>query len=362
MTYYVAGIPYSSELYHHGILGQKWGKQNGPPYPLDAEDHSKAEQKAGWRKSLDGGSGLNDKKKNNNGKETVSSKSNASGKTGDEKKSKGLTDRQKRIIKNVVLATGAVALTTAYVYYTKKGNFLYEYSLNDMFKKKVADIGLENLNDKDLIFDKGFEFHRISSRAVEDYSNAEKIYASFDPEDVRRYKAILPDFFKAWRKGGMDIDPSKVYDIALKANTEIKSPSAKKRVEAFIDMFNDSSFRSKMFKSLGMDYNDRQITAYVNGLGGNKKAALSLYEQFALALNGQGEMSEAPKMYFDKIRSMGYNALVDDNDAAKLSQMPMILLNPKDDFVVQGGRQVKKLERFMAVMKVKSADYRKAWR
>lgn len=24
-TYYVAGLPYSSELYHHGIKGQKWG-------------------------------------------------------------------------------------------------------------------------------------------------------------------------------------------------------------------------------------------------------------------------------------------------------------------------------------------------
>lgn len=25
ITYYVAGIPYSAELYHHGIKGQKWG-------------------------------------------------------------------------------------------------------------------------------------------------------------------------------------------------------------------------------------------------------------------------------------------------------------------------------------------------
>lgn len=42
-------------LAHHGILGQKWGRKNGPPYPLDASDHSAAEIKAGWRKSLDGG-------------------------------------------------------------------------------------------------------------------------------------------------------------------------------------------------------------------------------------------------------------------------------------------------------------------
>ena len=41
------------ELSHHGILGQKWGKRNGPPYPLDAGDHSTSEKKAGWKKSLE---------------------------------------------------------------------------------------------------------------------------------------------------------------------------------------------------------------------------------------------------------------------------------------------------------------------
>lgn len=33
-------------LAHHGILGQRWGVRNGPPYPLDASKHSKEERKA----------------------------------------------------------------------------------------------------------------------------------------------------------------------------------------------------------------------------------------------------------------------------------------------------------------------------
>lgn len=37
-------------LSHHGIEGQKWGVKNGPPYPLDAGDHSAAEKRASSQK------------------------------------------------------------------------------------------------------------------------------------------------------------------------------------------------------------------------------------------------------------------------------------------------------------------------
>lgn len=41
----------SNELNHHGVLGQKWGKKNGPPYPLDYnklsdEERAKAKKSA----------------------------------------------------------------------------------------------------------------------------------------------------------------------------------------------------------------------------------------------------------------------------------------------------------------------------
>ena len=52
-----AEIKHSGWIAHHGILGMRWGKRNGPPYPLGEGDHSASEKKAGWKKSLDGGSG-----------------------------------------------------------------------------------------------------------------------------------------------------------------------------------------------------------------------------------------------------------------------------------------------------------------
>lgn len=45
-------------LVHHGIKGQRWGKQNGPPYPLDPEDRSEREKdlnQKGVRYRKDGG-------------------------------------------------------------------------------------------------------------------------------------------------------------------------------------------------------------------------------------------------------------------------------------------------------------------
>ena len=37
-------------LVHHGILGQEWGKRNGPPYPLSGGDYSKSEIRQIYKK------------------------------------------------------------------------------------------------------------------------------------------------------------------------------------------------------------------------------------------------------------------------------------------------------------------------
>lgn len=48
-------------LCHHGIMGQKWGKRNGPPYPLSGGDYTKAEKEAIYKKRRDRNSIYNKK-------------------------------------------------------------------------------------------------------------------------------------------------------------------------------------------------------------------------------------------------------------------------------------------------------------
>jgi len=102
-----------SYLSHHGILGQKWGKMNGPPYPLGSGDHSKAEKKAGWRKSL--GPGRNEElygRKNNAKVQNGSKKTNK--KTEPKSEHKGLTNGQKTAIKVAGVAIAAVGVVYLY--------------------------------------------------------------------------------------------------------------------------------------------------------------------------------------------------------------------------------------------------------
>ena len=39
-------MTYTDYLMHWGILGQKWGQKNGPPYPLGSSQMSRAERRA----------------------------------------------------------------------------------------------------------------------------------------------------------------------------------------------------------------------------------------------------------------------------------------------------------------------------
>lgn len=75
-------MPNNDYFYHHGIDGQKWGKRNGPPYPLN-------------RDSI--GSVIKKKKKSNGGNQTHNNKPTMSR---DEAKAKALNSgKAKEVLK-----------------------------------------------------------------------------------------------------------------------------------------------------------------------------------------------------------------------------------------------------------------------
>lgn len=114
----------TNELYHHGILGQRWGKRNGPPYPLGASDHSASERKAGWKMSLD-----KTKKRRYNSERDKE-------KTDDpEKKKFHLSDKQKRAVK-IGAAAAATALAAYGIYKLGRSG-----KLNDLADKGREFIG-----------------------------------------------------------------------------------------------------------------------------------------------------------------------------------------------------------------------------
>lgn len=91
---------YSDELYHHGIKGQRWGRRNGPPYPLSAQTHAAVVRSAG---------------RGNYGGRTRPV-AQRRGKVGGLSEEEARRAKRKKIIRNVAIGAGGAALAGAAAY------------------------------------------------------------------------------------------------------------------------------------------------------------------------------------------------------------------------------------------------------
>lgn len=133
-------------------------------------------------------------------------------------------------------------------------------------------------------------------------------------------------------------------------------PSERKRISTFVEMIkNNPEFKEALARDFQVNYGGMSFSEddWLNGKLDDDKAQ-SYYTAFQTLLGD--EYSRSRKFYFSRLVEMGYNAMIDDNDANRYSKMPVILLNASNDMVIKGGKMVGALDKFISMMKVTEFD------
>lgn len=222
--------------------------------------------------------------------------------------------------RNILIGAAAVAAGLAvigYMRYNKNVNMNRHSPMNITIGKKIDPM---KLSDVDKVIKKGTKFQRISSKSFEDYMNTGKtIYASFEKKDNRIYMEDMPKMIKQWRSSGvLNDNDNKAYKHVLKMNKDIKVASPRKIAEAYK-------------KATGVDTIEHHK-----------------YMNFMTGLSDRDSSSN--QKFFDIIRKMGYNAIVDENDAGHYTKTPLILLNPSSDIATSSSKAINRIERILNVI------------
>lgn len=152
-------------LEHHGIIGQRWGKKNGPPYPLDPADHSASERKAGWRKSLSGGDSTSSSSKERKGLAKIF------GRKSDPKQQEDKNNNSSKI-KGVTFSKGATGIVANSEEIRKAGIDL---------AKKASDIS-DQFNDLTNEYDKEIKALKSNEKFKSDMVDKVKNDWGIDPD------------------------------------------------------------------------------------------------------------------------------------------------------------------------------------
>ena len=331
-------------LYHHGILGQKWGVKNGPPYPLGVGDHNTREKKAGWRQSIqnkvDEKTQTRDREKKKKIVENLNVKYGNSGwaKTKLTKKQiNELADKRLKYAKRVALAVGITAgAVVAYKGYRYIATHHIDYTIpvGKMFQTLSGDPS--RVDAKEYFYTAFKELDKTK-------------YVSFFSKDIDRWSGVNKGF---------------KYKIGMTALKDMKIASRKSAVKEFNKLTASNKEFSDAVKLL-----DAHFPAIINPKTWH---TYSPYDKFnvCIALDSAGyknilglyktsdarRINEAKDVFFDAMRKAGYSGVVDMNDTRfnTLSTAPAIIFD-KPAFTTSFVNKISSEEYTAAVMEASIA-------
>lgn len=292
----------NGELYHHGIKGMKWGRRrfqnkDGSLTPAGKErydDDSGAPKKSKHRLKLE-----------------------------EKYRQKGMSQETaemaaaRRIKTEKILAVAAgVTVAAAATYVVSK------------HVKERADG----------IIKSGTKMQVIAANPDKNLDRA--FYTAYKDADMTKYKGMygqqIKDQAKAFGRG-----EANVHKIMLKADQDVKVVSRKKAADAFAELYkNDPEFRDNFKKSnevfrnafeLDLDGKKTRLHNIAAGKMTDKQLVREGYDAFNRGLvNHTPEGNSVAKKFYDKLKSMGYDAVADINDqkySGYNAKKPVIVFN-----------------------------------
>lgn len=283
-----------SELYHHGIKGQKWGVRR--------YQYADGSLTPSGRKRYSGGKNVNKFSR------TMSMKMTE------------LTRTVKTQVTGKQYVDGYIRQDTTLSRIQTSKNF-EKFAFYATYKKHDSDEYL-GLFGKNLI-----------SRAKRDAADAEKIAnASGSEADIAKAKELR---FKA--------DSTKVYQLKLKATTKLRIPSDENASDITVKLLDEPEFKENLIASIAdsktkMKRPTQQILFRQaenalakdhTNLSNSEKVAI--YKAFNLSLvNHNAQEIAAQNRFYGELKKKGYNALLDYNDKEYSSyhaKRPMIVFD-----------------------------------
>ena len=308
-----------TELAHHGILGQKWGKVSGPPYPLSTKQHTSVVRRASNAERLaaiERGGG-----------------SAASLHTTNAKK----TGRAGKLL-NKVTKMDVSALKVR--------------SASDLknVKKYIATYMLGK-NEVDTLLKANTKFSRIqTSKEMEEFP----FYATYKKHDVNMYEGLFGKNLKnralAEAKASGDAEQiqkakdMEVYRVELKNTKGLKVPSDENAGKITAGLLKDKEFKENLKASIDDSREkmkrpsqqmlfkkaDKALEKHPEP-GLDSKDKKNLYKALNLTLTNHNSQEVAmQKTFYNEMKKKGYHALVDTNDQEYSSyhaKRPMIVFD-----------------------------------